>query len=118
MPRTAPLLIGLIAVANEEIVRRLSRRRVCGSCSLTQSVSVDADVQLDPCPYCGGNLVRRRDDDPETVNRRLSTYAAFAQPVIEYYRSRPSFASIDGLRDPDVVTAALCRHIDASSERK
>src|SRR5262245_27305002 len=57
-----PLIITLIDVASEEIVRRLSLRRVCASCGLTQSVpdhggdvdAPDQDPHGDPCPYCGG----------------------------------------------------------------
>jgi adenylate kinase family enzyme len=46
------------------------------------------------------------------VRRRLGNYAAFAQPLIEYYRERPSFISIDGLQQPNQVTGALTAHID------
>jgi adenylate kinase len=114
----APLVVALIAVASEEVVRRLGRRRVCGSCGITQSVSSDSDdnVQAEPCPYCGGNLVRRQDDDPDTVTKRLAAYAAFAEPVVDYYRQRPVFGSVDGLREPDAVTVALCAHIDTATK--
>jgi adenylate kinase len=102
----------LVAAADEAIVKRLSRRRICRSCSLTQSVSDDTEPHADPCPYCGGMLVRRDDDDPSTVRRRLSTYASFAGPITAFYRARPRFAAVDGLRDPDEVTAALSAHIE------
>ena len=75
-------------------------------------VSDDSEENADPCPYCGGRLVRREDDEPETVRRRLATYAAFAEPVTELYRSRLRFATVDGLRHPDAVTAALCAKIE------
>jgi adenylate kinase len=102
----------LVAAADEAIVQRLSRRRICVSCSLTQSVSDDAEPNADPCPYCGGKLVRREDDEPVTVRRRLSTYASFAGPITEFYRARPRFATVDGLRPPDEVTAALAAYIE------
>ncbi len=107
------LMVLLVDVADEAIVGRLSRRRLCASCGITQSVSEDSDPQADPCPYCGGALVRREDDEPGTVRRRLATYASFAEPITAFYRARPRFASVDGLRHPDEVTAALCAHIDA-----
>lgn len=102
-----PLVIALIEAADEEIVKRLGKRRVCASCGITQSVYADTDEQIDPCPYCGGALVRRQDDDPATVRHRLATYTRFAAPVIAYYRSRGTFGSVDGLRHPQEVTAAL-----------
>ena len=57
-------------------------------------------------------FVRREDDEPATVRRRLATYASFAEPITAFYRTRPRFASVDGLRHADEVTAALCDHID------
>lgn len=108
----ASVIVLLVAVADEAIVQRLSRRRVCASCRITQSVSEDSEPQADPCPYCGGSLVRRDDDEPGTVRRRLATYASFAGPITALYRTRPRFASVDGLRHPDEVTAALCAHIE------
>jgi adenylate kinase len=109
---TSFLVVLLVDVADEAIVGRLSRRRLCASCGITQSVSEDSEPQADPCPYCGGTLVRREDDEPETVRRRLATYASFAEPITSLYRSRPRFGSVDGLRHPDEVTAALCAHIE------
>jgi adenylate kinase len=97
-------------VPDEAIVQRLSSRRVCESCRLTQSVS-DPDAPAESCPYCGGTLVRRNDDDVETVRRRLSTYASFAGPVIAFYGSRDTFISVNGLRHPDQVTQDLFRKI-------
>jgi adenylate kinase len=105
------LIVALIQVDDEEIVRRLGSRRVCTSCRLTQSASQLGDSQAEACPYCGGTLVRRDDDDAETVRRRLATYAAFAAPVIKYYRQRPTFIGIDGLRPPEEVTMALYTEI-------
>jgi adenylate kinase len=121
----AALIIALIDVASEEIVLRLSLRRVCASCGLTQSVpdhggdvdAPDQDPHADPCPYCGGQLIRREDDTPATVRHRLATYAAFAEPVIAYYRSRSTFGSVDGLQPLERVTTALRAHIDGVSGR-
>ena len=101
------LLIALIQVSDDEIVTRLGRRRVCNSCRLTQSVSDPSDPQADDCPYCGGTLVRREDDNAVTVRHRLATYAEYAAPVIDYYRTRPGFIAIDGARQPEAVTTEL-----------
>lgn len=111
-PTVPSLTVLLVEVPDEAIVGRLSRRRLCRSCGITQSVSEDTDPHGEPCPYCGGALVRREDDEPETVRRRLATYASLAEPITRVYRARPRFAAVDGLRRPDEVTAALCGHID------
>jgi adenylate kinase len=109
----AAMTILLIHVADAEIVRRMGTRRVCDACRLTQSVADAFHPDSEPCPYCGGNLVRRPDDEPETVRHRLATYAEYATPVIEHYKARPSFAVIDGLQHSDKVAAAVARHIDS-----
>ena len=116
------LSVVLIDVADEAIVRRLSSRRVCDACTITQSVAPGDEAHREMCPYCGGNLVRRIDDHPDTVRRRLATYASVAGPLVEYYRTRhgslglvASFGSlgperyvaIDGLRHADAVTADI-----------
>lgn len=111
------LIVVLIEVADEAIVRRLSTRRVCDACAITQSVSEDASADKEACPYCGGTLVRRADDDPETVRRRLETYAEETGPIVEFYRGRPRFASIDGLRHVDRVTAALQAYLETARVR-
>jgi adenylate kinase len=105
MRAPASLLVILIEVPGEAIVKRMSSRRVCDSCAITQSVLPEAEHEREACPYCGGNLMRRPDDHPDTVRRRLETYAAECGPVIAYYRRRPSFAAIDGWRHADAVTA-------------
>jgi adenylate kinase len=100
-------MVLLIEVPGDAIVRRMSSRRVCDSCTITQSVSPDSAADREACPYCGGDLVVRPDDHPDTVRRRLETYAEVCGPVVEYYRPRPLFAAVDGLRHADVVTLAM-----------
>jgi adenylate kinase len=109
---TASMIVVLIEVPDAEIVRRMGTRRVCDSCKLTQSVADATRESVEPCPYCGGNLVRRPDDEPDTVRHRLATYAQYATPVIEHYRSLPSFAVVDGVQHADRVAMAVAAHID------
>jgi len=104
------LIVVLIEVPGEAIVRRLSSRRVCDGCGITQSVSHES-AGREPCPYCGGNLVRRPDDNPDTIRRRLSAYADVSDPVVAYYRGRRGFGVIDGRQHAERVTADLQAHI-------
>jgi adenylate kinase len=101
------LVVALIQVSEDEIASRLGRRRVCTSCRLTQSVSEASNSRAEDCPYCGGTLARRDDDDVSIVRHRLAAYAQYAAPVIAYYRPRPGFVTIDGAQDPEAVTSAL-----------
>jgi len=105
------LIVVLIEVPADAIVKRMSSRRVCDSCGLTQSVSHESGPDGEHCPYCGGDLIRRPDDHPDTVRRRLQTYAEAATPVIDYYRGRDGFGDVNGLQHADRVTAALHAHV-------
>ncbi len=100
----------LIKVPDAAIVERMSSRRVCDNCGLTQSVAPGATAEED-CPYCGGDLIRRPDDHPDTVRRRLETYAETATPVVEYYRERAGFGEVNGLQHADRVNGAMHAHI-------
>lgn len=113
----AALLMILLEVDNEAIVRRLSSRRICKSCRLTQSVSDESDPHSEACPYCGGSLIRRDDDDPDTIRHRLATYESFAGPVVAHYRRQRGFIAINGMQAPDEVSAAVFRAIDAAARR-
>ncbi len=71
-----------LAVSDAEIVRRLSSRRVCGDCG---TVAPTGEGRRE-CPGCGGGLVTRPDDRPETVLRRLEVYREQTEPVLSWYR--------------------------------
>jgi adenylate kinase len=77
-------------------------------------VSEDDSAEQGASPYCGGNLVRRPDDEPETVRRRLRTYEVTG-PVVDYYRARTRIGTIDGLQLVDQVTAALRAFVERAS---
>ena len=112
MMSRAPMMVILIDVPDAEIVRRMGTRRVCDSCRLTQSVADAFHPDSEPCPYCGGTLVRRPDDEPETVRRRLATYAEYAMPVVEHYRKRATFGVVDGVQRADKVAAEMTAIIE------
>jgi adenylate kinase len=111
VPRDRVIVL-LLQVKEEEIVRRMMRRRICQSCGITQTVPVAEAEEAGHCPRCGDPLVRRDDDAPEIVRHRLRTYAALAEPLIAFYTNRPGFAVVDGVQPPEDVTAALFAHID------
>lgn len=71
-----------LEVDDEEIVRRLSSRRVCADCGAVAPAGSAEDAR---CPACGGRLLRRPDDEPDTVRRRLEVYRQETAPVLEWY---------------------------------
>jgi adenylate kinase len=70
---------------NETLVKRLSGRRSCPKCGAVYNVYFNPPAEENVCDRCGGALVQRKDDDPDTVRRRLEVYAAETAPLIEYY---------------------------------
>jgi adenylate kinase len=90
-----------IVVPDEELVRRLSGRRVCAACgSVTQAGAGDEEA----CGDCEGELRTREDDRPETVRRRLEVYREQTAPVLEWYAdSVVPLVEIDGVGDVEDV---------------
>ncbi len=96
-----------LVVPEEELVRRLGGRRVCGSCGTNAAASEPAAR----CARCGGAMVQREDDGAAVIRERLRVYHRDTEPLVEYYRDRPGFRQIDGVRSPDEVAADLARTV-------
>lgn len=99
-PRTIPqaeaaeqLGIGIdkaldIVVPDDKIVARLSGRRECKACRTPYHVAFNPPKEEGICDKCGGELIRRADDDPETVQKRLSVYHNQTEPLEAFYEKR------------------------------
>ncbi len=74
-----------VEVPDENIVNRMSGRRACLSCGGTYHIVYNPTKKEGICDACGGELVLRDDDKPETVAKRLDVYHTQTQPLIEYY---------------------------------
>lgn len=107
-------LVLVIEVPEEEIVRRLSGRRVCQNCEKLYHLEFGPPRVEGRCDACGGDLVQRPDDRPETVRRRLAVYREETQPVIDFYeRETPvPVTEIDGDRPIDEVAVAIRRRLE------
>jgi adenylate kinase len=93
----------LIAVPPEEAVRRLTGRRVCGSCGAMFHLAFQPPARADRCDRCDGALVQRDDDREETIRPRLQVYARETAPVIEHYRAAGILREVDGTGTRDDV---------------
>jgi len=83
-------------VGEEELVRRLSGRRICGRCGACYHVHFSPPRAEGRCDRCGEALVQREDDRPETVRRRLQVYRAATRPLVEHYRARGVLETVPG----------------------
>jgi adenylate kinase len=104
-----PLIVVEIRVPEEELVRRLRGRRVCGECGLAEPA-----VDGQQCPRCGGPWVQRSDDDEAVVRARLKVYDKDTEPVVEYYRGRPTFQRVNGYQPSAFVAAEMDAAIEAA----
>ena len=108
MEGRGPIIAVVISVPEEELARRLSQRRIRGDCGATYgALGPTGSPDAGRCSKCGGVLVQRQDDNCEVVVQRLKVFTDMTEPLIEYYRQRPTFASIDGLKSPERVTQDL-----------
>lgn len=99
-----PLIIVDIVVPEQELVRRLTTRRICSKCGLNAH---PADERATTCGRCGGALVHRTDDNDRVVLERLKVYAENTKPLVDYYRERPTFRTVNGAQPPDLVAQEL-----------
>ncbi len=93
----------LIDVPDEEVIRRLSGRRTCAKNGHTYHVDFDPPKHEGVCDQDGSELIQRDDDKPETIKKRLVTYHAETEPLVEYYEGRDLLRRFDGTRTPSEV---------------
>ena len=96
-----------LAVPREVLIERLSGRLICQTCGATYHARFSPPRVAGICDRCGGALMQRSDDTPETIARRLETYEQQTAPLLDYYRARNLVIDIDGNRPIDAVTQDL-----------
>jgi len=94
----------LIDVPDDEVVRRLSGRRVCVKEGHIFHLEFDPPKNEGVCDIDGSRLEIRDDDKPEVVRHRLSTYHEKTEPLVAYYEERSVLRRVDGTPAPDEVT--------------
>ncbi|HEV3058708.1 MAG TPA: adenylate kinase [Vicinamibacterales bacterium] len=107
-----PLIVVDIVVPEAELVRRLSTRMICEDCG--HNAALGPGDAGERCAICGGKLVQRTDDSEAVVLERLKVYRANTKPLVDFYRARPTFRSVDGAQAPDRVAADLAAAIAAA----
>ena len=98
-----------VEVPDENIVNRMSGRRACVDCGATYHLVYAPTKEEGICDKCGGGLILRDDDKPETVLKRLGVYHDQTQPLIDYYTQSGILKEVDGTIDIDDVFAEIVR---------
>jgi adenylate kinase len=97
----------LVEAPDEEVIRRLSGRRICTKNGHLYHVDFDPPKHEGVCDQDGSRLIQRDDDKPETVKHRLAVYHDQTTPLIEWYENRGLLRRFDGTRSPDEVNGHI-----------
>lgn len=92
-----------LTVSREELIDRLTGRRVCPDCGATYHVEFNPPETEGGCDECGSELTQREDDTESVVNERLEVYEENTKPVIEFYRERDELTEVNGEQTPEDV---------------
>ena len=96
-----------IEIADETIMDRMSGRRVCESCGASYHVVAVPPKQEGICDKCGGKLVQRKDDAPETVKARLEVYHKETEPLKAFYAQRGLLKSVENQATVEETSQAI-----------
>lgn len=105
-----PLIVLDIVVPESELARRLGMRLICEDCGTNAD---GREVVPGRCGKCSGRLTQRADDSDGVVLERFKIYQRATKPLVEFYRDRSTFRSINGAQPADLVTAELAAAIEA-----
>ena len=86
-----------LEVDDDVIVERLSSRRECSKCGAPYSVLFNKPAVEGKCDKCGGELIRRADDNPETIKNRLNVYHEQTEPIKDYYAKAGLLVTASGV---------------------
>ena len=101
-----------IEVADEAIITRMSGRRVCESCGSSYHVLYKQPKEEGKCDICGGTLVQRKDDHPDTVKERLEVYHTQTEPLKEYYSKQGKLLVVHGQENLEDTTRLVMEALE------
>ena len=93
-----------IEVADREIVKRMSGRRVCEKCGASYHIEFKKPKAEGVCDACGGALIIRKDDEPDTVHDRLDIYHKQTEPLKNYYKESGKLITVQGQKGVEDTT--------------
>ena len=123
-PRTIPQAVALdemgvvidkvidIEVADEKIAARMAGRRVCKTCGNSYHLEYKKPAKDGVCDACGGELIQRKDDAPETVLERLKIYHEETEPLKEYYEKQGKLFIVEGQEEVSDTTALTLKAVE------
>jgi adenylate kinase len=100
-------------VPREIVLERISARRVCRDCGTNYTASGN-DPSPWICDVCGGDVMQREDDTPDSVNRRLDLYEEQTFPLVKHFSDQNRLVVINGVGHPDAVFERMVKAVEAN----
>jgi adenylate kinase len=102
-----------IEISDKEIEERMGGRRVCEKCGAPYHITARPSKRDGVCDACGGTLVQRDDDKPETVRHRLEVYHAETEPLKDYYQAKGILSSVQNQTTIEGTTKVMMEALEA-----
>ncbi len=101
-----------IEVPDEKITARMSGRRVCSKCANSYHLLYKKPKTEGICDACGGELIQRKDDAPETVQARLKEYHEMTEPLKDFYKKLGKLVIVEGQEEVADTTALVFKALE------
>ncbi|MCB0262943.1 MAG: adenylate kinase [Calditrichaeota bacterium] len=107
-----------IAVPDEDIIARLTSRRICQQCGTPYSTIANPPKVDGVCDECGGKVVHRVDDCENIITNRLAVYRKNTAPLIEYYIAKGVYTAIDGTKTVEAVFSGVMEQLSVGKVQR
>jgi adenylate kinase len=101
-----------VDVPDSNIVKRMSGRRSCPKCGASYHIEFIPPKKEGVCDNCGSDLIQRADDNPETVQNRLTVYHEQTQPLIDFYEKKGALRTVDGTKEMKEVFQEITKILE------
>lgn len=101
-----------LEVPEQELIRRISGRRVCPKCGASYHVDTMKPKVDGICDRCGATLIQRKDDNAESFKTRLDNYYKQTQPLIDFYKGKGLYVSFDGTKPLEELSQAISAKLE------
>jgi adenylate kinase len=104
-----------LKVDQQELIERLEGRRTCAGCSKMFHIEFNPPKKEAVCDDCGGDLIQRKDDNRQTIEKRMQEYNELTKPLTDFYREKNSLKEVDGLGSIENVSKRIFTELGLSS---
>jgi adenylate kinase len=111
-PESLPVIAVKIKVNYNQLLRRITGRRICPVCQTIYNIYVNPPEKEGVCGLDGAALVQRADDTEDIFTERMRAYEALTAPVIEHYRALGRFSEVDGDRPIEVIAGDIVATVE------